>query len=425
MGLCLSSARMALFIVTPHFSSTSSSTTAEMSSSGLPKPMMRRSACAMTSPILWKPTNPRHDLRLRAAARQRGRGTAGATWTAPLWEPETATKREKATAMEGTERGRGRDLHERPRYVVQSALNAETKPSRALDDTERAIVGQHAGQSGFIGMAAAGVISGGAVLAANRASPWFRGALGISGKTALVITPPAFAFFLRSQQTINRANKDPEGYLEQPAAAAAAVTRRTSLAWWQHGANAVYNHPIKTIIGTALPTYAAIFYRESIHPSTAGMLLSQRLIQCAPPRACRRPRAAAHASHVRASAQHARVRPAGRRDHHALRHGLRRAHAIRRRPLRRGRAARRIEIVTRSRSARRDRGGGRGIASRRVRPARAAPLRAARPPPPHRPPRPRRGGDAPQARGRGRGLRAGPRGVHYAWRLDDGAQLIA
>ena len=260
---------------------------------------------------------------------------------------ELGDSHEKATAMEGTERGRGRDLHERPRYVVQSALNAETKPSRALDDAERAIVGQHASQSGFIAMAAAGVVSGTAVLAANRASPWFRGALGVSGKTALVITPPAFAFFLRSQQTINRANKDPEGYLTQPAAAAA-TTRRTSLAWWQHGANAVYNHPIKTIIGTALPTYAAIFYRESIHPSTAGMLLSQRLIQCAPPPARRRSRAAARASHMRASAQHARVRPAGRCDHHALRHGIRRAHAIRRRPLRRGRAAGRIEIVTRS-----------------------------------------------------------------------------
>ena len=38
---------------------------------------------------------------------------------------------------------------------------------------------------------------------------------------------------------------------------------------------------MKSIVGTAVPTYAAIFYRESTHPSTAGMLLSQRLIQCA------------------------------------------------------------------------------------------------------------------------------------------------
>ncbi len=89
MGLCLSSARMALFIVTPHFSSTSSSTTAEMSSSGLPKPMMRRSACdAMTSPILWKPTNPRHDLRLRRRA-----PTCGAARPAPRGRPRSGNLR--------------------------------------------------------------------------------------------------------------------------------------------------------------------------------------------------------------------------------------------------------------------------------------------------------------------------------------------
>jgi len=42
--------------------------------------------------------------------------------------------------------------------------------------------------------------------------------------------------------------------------------------------NAIYTHPFKTIIGIAAPLYCGIFFRESTHPSTASMPLSQRLI---------------------------------------------------------------------------------------------------------------------------------------------------
>ena len=50
------------------------------------------------------------------------------------------------------------------------------------------------------------------------------------------------------------------------------------LAGWQKVANYVFNNPFKSIVGTVLPLYGAIFYRESTHPSTKDMLLSQRLI---------------------------------------------------------------------------------------------------------------------------------------------------
>ena len=153
--------------------------------------------------------------------------------------------------MEGTERDRGRDLHERPRHVVQSALAEDPKPSRALTEAERAGIGQQAQRSGFAAAAAAAAVSGAAVLTANATSARFRGALGISGKMALVVTPTAGAFFLRSQQTVNRANLDAERYLSDPNAPSAAPAR-TSLAVWQLAANAVYDHPMKSIIGTAV-----------------------------------------------------------------------------------------------------------------------------------------------------------------------------
>jgi hypothetical protein len=46
----------------------------------------------------------------------------------------------------------------------------------------------------------------------------------------------------------------------------------------QVAANMVYTHPFKTIMSIAGPIYGALFYRESTHPSTAHMPLSQRLI---------------------------------------------------------------------------------------------------------------------------------------------------
>lgn len=65
---------------------------------------------------------------------------------------------------------------------------------------------------GIAAMAAAFIASGGVYLA-NEMSPRFRGALGISGKMALIVTPTAGAFFLRSHQTVHEARADPDEFV--------------------------------------------------------------------------------------------------------------------------------------------------------------------------------------------------------------------
>ena len=81
-------------------------------------------------------------------------------------------------------------------------------------------------------------------------SPRFRGALGVSGKVALVVTPSAGAFFLKSHLTVAEARADPDVFVSSPRASASEGSQ-TSLALWQSAANAVYSHPFKTIIGCA------------------------------------------------------------------------------------------------------------------------------------------------------------------------------
>ena len=132
-------------------------------------------------------------------------------------------------------------------------------------------------RSGLLSSLGAGVASGALVAAANTFSPRFRGALGVSGKTALIVTPTAGAFFLSSQLAINGATKDGGTSIGGATGAAQAATV-SSLPLWCRAANQLYENPFKTIMAICVPAYGALFYHESTHPATAHMLLSQRLI---------------------------------------------------------------------------------------------------------------------------------------------------
>lgn len=176
------------------------------------------------------------------------------------------------------------DLYERPRAVAQAALQPDRHESRHLNTSERELISTSAGRSGFMASAMTAVVSGGAVALASALSPRFRSALSASGKTALIVTPTAFAFWAQSHLTIGAATKDPSAYIESAAAAtqvtvaAAKAGEVVRLPAYYGIANAIYTHPFKTIMGLAVPSYAALFYYESVNPATAHMLLSQRLI---------------------------------------------------------------------------------------------------------------------------------------------------
>lgn len=139
------------------------------------------------------------------------------------------------------------------------------------------MVSSNATRSGLLSSLGAGVVSGALVAAANSFSPRFRRALSVSGKTALVVTPTAGAFFLSSHLAINSATKD-GGTTIALAADKPSVPQVSSLPLWCRAANQLYEAPFKTIMGICAPAYGALFYHESTNPATASMLLSQRLI---------------------------------------------------------------------------------------------------------------------------------------------------
>ena len=136
--------------------------------------------------------------------------------------------------------------------------------------------------SGLSSALGAGVVSGALVYAANTFSPRFRGALGISGKTALVVTPIFGAFTLSSHLRVADATRDASGYAEQASVAAANAKAEplTSLPLWCRAANVVYEHPFKTIMGCVAhelsPPRAArssgACLLDSVAPSRQGVL---------------------------------------------------------------------------------------------------------------------------------------------------------
>ena len=173
----------------------------------------------------------------------------------------------------------GKEVHERPRATAQEALSPAKYRSQPLAREEVAFVGETSGRDGIIAAFAVGGVSSGAVYLANALSPKFRGGLGISGKAALVVTPTAGAFFLKSHLTVAEARADPDKFFgNRQSRAAAAPRAQHQLALWQSASNFVYENPFKVIFSIALPIYGLLFYKESTNPATASMPLSQRLI---------------------------------------------------------------------------------------------------------------------------------------------------
>ena len=170
-------------------------------------------------------------------------------------------------------------MHERPRATAQEALNPKQYRDQPLTREEVSYVGEQSGRNGLVAAIATGFVSSGAVYLANELSPKFRGALGVSGKMALVVTPTAGAFFLKSHLTVAEARADPDKFVSgKPTGARQTQQQQSSLSLFQTASNFVYFNPFKTIGAIALPLYGYIFHKESTSAATAMLPLSQRLI---------------------------------------------------------------------------------------------------------------------------------------------------
>jgi hypothetical protein len=112
-------------------------------------------------------------------------------------------------------REEGRELHERPRAVVQRLVQPERMPNRALLPEETAVINQEAVMSGFKGAAIVGANVGSILFLINHYSPRFRTGLGVSGKVGLLLVPTFFTFFLQSHLVVAHANANPFRYMKR------------------------------------------------------------------------------------------------------------------------------------------------------------------------------------------------------------------
>eukprot|EP00965_Chrysotila_dentata_P204893 6182618-Pleurochrysis_carterae.AAC.1 len=203
----------------------------------------------------------------------------------------------------------GRDMHDRPRSVVERALTPQRMLDRPLNQQERSVVAATAIENGLMYGGVAGAVTSALVYAAHKFSPAFRSGVGVSAKTGMVVIASAGSFFAQSQLTLARATFDPAQYVQKMPEAGAVTglaAHRAALGRlpvWQRAANYVYDHPARTSVGcverpmllipsaiersyssyaiyhsTIVPLYAFIFGYESSQPATAAMPLSQRII---------------------------------------------------------------------------------------------------------------------------------------------------
>lgn len=110
------------------------------------------------------------------------------------------------------------------------------------------------------------------ILALTKYYKPFTRSVGVSGRTALAITPPLFAFGLVSEQVASRlATPDSyESYVR-------AERQSSTIALHHQVANYIYFHPFKVIFGLGVPTVAGIFMIKG-GESDGHLKFSQRIM---------------------------------------------------------------------------------------------------------------------------------------------------
>mmetsp|Transcript_36740 Transcript_36740/g.66659 ORF Transcript_36740/g.66659 Transcript_36740/m.66659 type:complete len:207 (-) Transcript_36740:105-725(-) len=133
-------------------------------------------------------------------------------------------------------------------------------------------------KEGFRAFFLTGLLSGSAVLLANRYSRRFANSLGVSGKLALAISPPLFAFSLKAEHKVTEVSRNPQHFgisLPKKLEDRTTVQKVQTLKPHHLFANYAYEHPFQLILGTAVPSYLGIFYLTN---KGSHLLLSQKIM---------------------------------------------------------------------------------------------------------------------------------------------------
>ncbi|CAH0473213.1 unnamed protein product [Peronospora belbahrii] len=118
-------------------------------------------------------------------------------------------------------------------------------PNQARD-----AISWHAYTSGLKSGAITAVFAAAMVGLSNKYWPAFRNRLGVSGKTALVVSPFLGAFTIVAENRLMHGARNPEMYMAtlEGGSYMAPEKKASQLKFWQKSANFLYDHPYRALV---------------------------------------------------------------------------------------------------------------------------------------------------------------------------------
>ncbi|CAI5736903.1 unnamed protein product [Peronospora destructor] len=144
-------------------------------------------------------------------------------------------------------------------------------PNQARD-----AISWHAYTSGLKAGAITAIFAAAAVGTSNKYWPAFRNRLGVSGKTALIVSPFLGAFTIVAENHLVHGARNPEMYLATIDGTYVASKKETSqLKLWQKSANLLYDHPYRALVMVGVPLVGGIYSYQHLNK---GISVSQQIM---------------------------------------------------------------------------------------------------------------------------------------------------
>ena len=123
-----------------------------------------------------------------------------------------------------------------------------------------------------------GIASTSAVWAGHKFHAGFARSLGVSGKVALAISPPFFAFVLAGEHAVNRVVREKDDQVFSKDGKAVVAARQQGSTWHLRGINFFMEHTLASFGLIITPIYGAILHHELSKPRPPTWRFSHAII---------------------------------------------------------------------------------------------------------------------------------------------------
>ena len=141
----------------------------------------------------------------------------------------------------------------------------------------RDVISWHAYTSGLKAGTVAAIVAATGVVAANKYWSTFRNRLGVSGKTALVVSPFLAVFTIVAENRLVHGARNPDMYLATIRGTSDVQPKKeaSQLKFWQKSANVLYDHPYRALVAVGAPLVGGIYGYQHLNK---GIPASQQIM---------------------------------------------------------------------------------------------------------------------------------------------------